>query len=279
MVTYGLLLDPRTGIAGDMLIGALSWILQQKNSEKELGLLVDEFNTLTNEWGFQIQLRKMSEGYLVTTVVCQEEMLFATLKSILHQLGTALGVGSAYLDLAHRSLENLFSAEMHSHKAMYSNDRGEPLVDKDQMKHQLHLHEAHDAIVDMLFTAMLLEKLKVDLQKIFVVKPIPLGRGTITFSHGTLEVPVPAVRYLMKSMGDIFEQGNINTELTTPTGLSILLALTPTPVERSQSDQVGKKLFVGKGYGHKKFSVENALTAYLIEIQSQYSEHFAHVVG
>ncbi len=264
-MTHGLLLDPRTGIAGDMLIGALSWIFQEKNGECALNQIVAEFNNSANEWGFRIQFNGMNGGYLVDTVSDEEQMPFETLKSILHQLGAKLRIGDSYLSLAYKSIENLFSAERHSHATMYGGDHGKTWANKDKTKY--HLHEAHDAIIDVLFTAVLLEKLDVNLQRVFVVKPIPLGRGTITFSHGTLKVPVPAVRHLMRNAADdIFEQGHICEELTTPTGLAILLALSPIPLGREQYDNIGTKVFKGKGYGHKKLPIENSLIAYLVKI-------------
>ncbi len=256
---YGLLLDPKTGIAGDMLIGSLAWMLKEKKGKKELSNLTNKFNDAAKSLGFQIQLSDKKDGYLVSTTSSREQMSFETLKNILQELSTTLEINSAYRDLAYQAINNLFRAEKYSHRHMFRTEYEEG------PEQHMHLHEAHDAIIDVLFTAILLEKLRVDLQRVFVLKPIPLGKGMIKFSHGTLKVPVPAVQYLLKGIEDMFKQGNFRTELTTPTGLAILLALSPTPLKRSQQRRIGKKILKGKGYGHKKLKVENALIAHLVK--------------
>ena len=53
---------------------------------------------------------------------------------------------------------------------------------------------------------------------------VNVGSGTIESAHGTLPVPGPAVANLAKGV-PIFAKGP-NTELTTPTGISILTVLT-----------------------------------------------------
>jgi len=87
---------------------------------------------------------------------------------------------------------------------------------------KVHFHEVGgiDAIVDIVGTALCVDFLK--LEKI-VASRIPLGRGFIDCSHGTLPVPAPATLKILK---DVPVYGtDIPHELVTPTGAAIIVAL------------------------------------------------------
>jgi uncharacterized protein (DUF111 family) len=52
------------------------------------------------------------------------------------------------------------------------------------------------------------------------------GSGTVKCSHGTIPVPVPAVRELLKQTDiPLHSDTNIRTELVTPSGLALLIGL------------------------------------------------------
>ena len=90
-----------------------------------------------------------------------------------------------------------------------------------------HLHEAGsaDTIADILGVAVACDSLKVfdgDISS----TPVAIGGGTITFSHGTLGVPAPAVMEIIRMHQIPMRGGPEEVELTTPTGIAMLATLT-----------------------------------------------------
>jgi len=86
----------------------------------------------------------------------------------------------------------------------------------------VHLHEAggHDAVVDVVGTAVALELLEVDDVQ---ASPVATGTGTIRTAHGTLPNPPPAVTRLLE--GVPVHGRATEVELTTPTGAALLAAM------------------------------------------------------
>ena len=117
---------------------------------------------------------------------------------------------------------------------------------------KIHLHEAGstDTLADIFGTAAACESLKVFEGTIYSC-PVAVGGGSVTFSHGTVSVPAPAVlevarRYHVPILG-----GPANEELATPTGISILASLAGAFLERPPS-LIPKK--VGYGAGKKELA-------------------------
>lgn len=89
-------------------------------------------------------------------------------------------------------------------------------------KEHVHFHEVGgvDAIVDIVGTSLCVEYL--DIKKMIASK-IPLGKGFVNASHGTLPVPAPATLAILK---DVPVYGtDIPFELVTPTGAAIISTL------------------------------------------------------
>lgn len=88
----------------------------------------------------------------------------------------------------------------------------------------VHFHEvgATDAIVDICGTALLVSAL--DVPEVYC-RPVSVGAGTVRCSHGVVPVPAPATRHLIG--GFPLREPAAQRELLTPTGAALLRALEP----------------------------------------------------
>jgi len=119
----------------------------------------------------------------------------------------------------------------------------------------VHFHELGtiDALSDVLLTCLLMEKLAPER---VLASPVNVGGGTVKCAHGVLPVPAPATERLLRGLPCY--EGEIKSELCTPTGAALLRhfvagfgPLPPMRVERC-----------GFGLGKKDFARLNALRAF-----------------
>ncbi len=89
---------------------------------------------------------------------------------------------------------------------------------------EVELHEvgAHDAIVDVVGIAAALDDLTIDR---LVASPIAVGHGTVRSAHGELPNPPPAVARLAASRNVPLFGIDTGMEVSTPTGVAVLVAL------------------------------------------------------
>jgi len=121
---------------------------------------------------------------------------------------------------------------------------------------KIHFHEvgAVDAIIDIVGTVICLSLLKVDM---IISSPLPMGHGFITCAHGTLPLPAPATREILKG---IPQYGiDIEGELVTPTGAAIIATLAHSFGQLPEM----KVDSYGYGTGTKEYSIPNILTVSL----------------
>jgi len=87
-----------------------------------------------------------------------------------------------------------------------------------------HFHEvgADDAVADVVGACLLLDDLDVDR---VVTTPVSAGGGTVSMSHGTYPVPVPAVAEIAAAADWSLRGGPVDRELLTPTGAALLAEL------------------------------------------------------
>jgi uncharacterized protein (DUF111 family) len=91
--------------------------------------------------------------------------------------------------------------------------------------------------------------------------PVPTGFGTVKCAHGILPVPAPATAEILKGM--VSYQGNVESEMLTPTGAAILKHFVADFGERP----IGRIEKIGIGMGTKTFlDSSNMLRSFLIEV-------------
>ncbi|MBR0382013.1 MAG: LarC family nickel insertion protein [Eubacterium sp.] len=123
---------------------------------------------------------------------------------------------------------------------------------------EIHFHEVgdKDAIADIVGSAYLIEKLGADR---IVCSPIMTGYGKVRCAHGILPVPAPATALLLRDIPSY--AGQEEGEHTTPTGA----ALAGTFAREYGQRPLMKIRKIGYGMGIKKFASANCLRAFLGE--------------
>lgn len=128
----------------------------------------------------------------------------------------------------------------------------------------VHFHEvgAIDSIVDIIGTAVLIDKISPDIIYSSVVND---GYGFIECAHGTIPVPVPATSEIFAASNVIARQINIDTELVTPTGAAIIAELASS-YGTMPAMNVEK---IGWGSGTKDLKIPNVLKVAYGEIKKE----------
>jgi uncharacterized protein (TIGR00299 family) protein len=136
---------------------------------------------------------------------------------------------------------------------------------------QVHLHEvgAVDAILDVVGSVWGLDQLGVE--RVYC-GPISLGDGFVSAAHGTLPVPAPATLKLLE--GHAVRPGPEDSgELVTPTGAALVKVLSAGPPPREY-----RPLRSGFGAGTKDFKGRaNALRIILAEVSAAGVEEVAQL--
>jgi hypothetical protein len=225
-------LDCFSGVSGDMLLGALLDAgLPRETLERELARLALP--------GWELKVSRAQRGFIAGTrveVAATESPPPRRLRDIL-----ALLEGSQLRDPVKTQARQVFVRLAEAEGKVHGTSPEE-----------VHFHEvgAVDAIVDVVGAAAGLEALGVE--KV-VCSPLPLGRGWVKFEHGQSPVPAPAVAELVK--GAPVYAGEVEAELTTPTGAAIVTTLCeefgPLPAMRIEA--------VGYGAGSREQARPNLL--------------------
>lgn len=119
---------------------------------------------------------------------------------------------------------------------------------------KVHFHEvgAIDSIIDIVGTAICIEKLNVER---VVVSKLHLGRGFVKCQHGIIPVPAPATLEIIKNGKIPVYSKGIEGELVTPTGAAIVAALADEFGHQPEMEIEG----IGYGAGYKDFEMPNLL--------------------
>jgi len=233
------ILDPFSGIAGDMLLGALV----------QVGLDPEWLRALPEALGIDdigVEIREVIRGEIVCQKVDFDIPPQPHGRHIddIRALVARSGAPPRVRELADRAFTAIATAEGEIH--------GLP-------PEEVHLHEvgAVDAILDVVGTIWGFELL--DVAEIYC-GPISLGDGTVKAAHGILPVPAPATLKLLE--GHPVRSGPEGSgELVTPTGAALVRVLSRGPVPREFIP-----LRSGFGAGTKDFSGRaNALRVILAD--------------
>lgn len=234
-----LYLDCSAGISGDMFAGAMLGILDDP------AVLFNELQRL-NLPRFKIATTAVKKCGIAAThfnVITEEETHhrhLADIRAIIDGSDLSPGVKARANDI----FLHLGKAEADAHS-----------VDLEDV----HFHEvgAVDSIVDIVSAAILIERVRPDY---VICSPIAVGRGTVRFSHGETELPVPAVRTLLASVP--MHVRNVAKELTTPTGAAIVAHLADEFSDRPD----GHCFTTGTGAGTRDLDFPNVLVGSLIDV-------------
>ena len=210
--------DCFSGISGDMTLGALI------DLSVSPGWLQEELIQLPLK-GFQLTTKPVVRSGISANLVnvevhdSEKSRDFKEIKSLLEASPLSNTVKSNSLDI----FGKIALAEAGIHGCS---------------PEEVHFHEIGgiDAIVDIVGTALCLEKLGIN--KISASK-LPLGSGFVDCQHGKLPVPAPATLAILKDV-PVYGTG-AGSELVTPTGAAIIASLASSfgPLPEMSIKQIG----------------------------------------
>jgi uncharacterized protein (TIGR00299 family) protein len=243
-------LDPASGIAGDMFIGALidvgldrAWLERLPGT---LGLdgvavrIADVQRSAVHCMKVDFDIPPQPHGRAVSEI---------------HRLIDAVKIPEKVARLAHQAFESIASIEAAIHGVAPDD---------------LHLHEvgAVDAILDVIGSIWGVEQLGID--RIYNTR-ISLGDGTVKTAHGILPVPAPATIRLLEGFN--VRHGPPNSgELTTPTGAALVRVLSRGA---PPDEYVPRRSGYGAGTRDIKGQL-NALRIILGESTAEQHDHHHH---
>jgi uncharacterized protein (TIGR00299 family) protein len=231
-------LDCNSGIAGDMLLGALV------DAGVDLAAIQAGVDSL-GLTGVRLVREEVKRcGFRATKIDVQHEPEHAHrhLHHITDMIDQAEAITPPQKELAKRIFTRLGEAEAKVHGTTIR---------------KVHFHEvgAVDSIADIVGGAIGLNLLGVDR---IVSSPLVLGSGYVTIAHGRVSVPAPATAELLYNVPTATSP--VEAELTTPTGAAIVSTI---------ADEYGvlpamKIQTIGYGAGTKDFAQQPNLVRLIV---------------
>ena len=231
-------LDLENGVSGDMLLGALLDLVDDKE-------IIDD---MVKKLGLED----------VDIVVTDRKELFS-----------GKDVKVKYDDQPHRTLSEIIDIIENSSLSKWVKEKSiEAFKGLGKVEAYVHdvpldkvaFHEVGmvDSIIDIVGCIVLFEELDI---KDAYCSTVNFGSGTVKCAHGKLQVPVPATQNLLKGWNVNFSDKE--GELVTPTGAVLLKTLT---VQTSPPDL--KLDEVGIGYGDRETEFPNILRVFYGEVSN-----------
>lgn len=233
-----IIIDPQSsGIAGNMIIGALADLGADCNEIKEI------MERAANEFGeVEVSFEKINKNGVASTY-CRVNIIDKG--PVLHFDEFIAKIES--LDIDERIKKT--SIDIFTRIAVAEAKVHGTTLEK------VHFHEVgqSDAVADVIGAVYAYYSLNLDEEKIIGL-PIAVGGGRVKTAHGMLPVPAPAVVEILKD--GKFVGGPVESELATPTGCGIYMELADEI--RDYIPQISP-LKVGYGAGRKDFNHPNVL--------------------
>jgi uncharacterized protein (TIGR00299 family) protein len=223
--------DCFSGISGDMMLGAL---LDLGWKESELRKEAEKLKVS----GWELEVKKVSkQGITGTQAKIRDEKNEPRAFERLIEIIEKSDLENRVKEKSRSVLTRIGEAESRIH--------GIPLS-------EVHLHELGgvDTVIDVVGTVIGIERLGIE--RIYASK-VHVGKGFTNSGHGILPLPAPATLELLKDVP--IYGGDVEGELTTPTGAAIISSLA-SGFGRMPS-MVLKK--VGYGAGERDFAFPNLL--------------------
>jgi pyridinium-3,5-bisthiocarboxylic acid mononucleotide nickel chelatase len=221
----------RSGISGDMVVGSLLDLgIETEYLARELSKM--------DLSGYSINSRKVNKKGVEATKFNvelepdQPQRNLADINLIIEESSLTRKIK----DLSQRVFLNLARSEAFAHHTSIE---------------KVHFHEVGcvDSIIDIVSTAILISRLNI--AEVYC-GTVSLGRGRTRTEHGILEIPTPAVRYLLKDAPTSLTE--FSAELTTPTGAAIL-----NTCVKKYTEALPEKGKTGYGAGSLNLELPNVL--------------------
>ena len=237
-----LVIDPSiAGISGDMMLSSIVDIgADEKLVIENLESIKDYFKSCKK---LEISFKDVTKnGFRAkkADIVIEEDKNSHNVDELNYNLERSIenvSISNNAKAFIKNSFENLISAESALHGIS---------------KKEMHLHEAGsiDTFVDIIGTGIALDNLELFNLKEIITTPVSVGGGDITFSHGKMQNPAPAILEIARRNDIMIRGGPGMYETATPTGMAMLAAL----VEESQEIFPGiKPELIGIGAGSSEF--------------------------
>lgn len=233
-----IIIDPQSsGIAGNMIIGALVDLGANKDELKEI------MEKSAEPFGkVKVSFNKISKHGIDSTF-CHVEMIEhqppVNYPEFIEKI-ESLDIDEKVKETSINVFERIAEAESKVH--------GKTLQ-------TVHFHEvgASDAVADVIGSIYAYYSLNLNQQKIIGL-PIAVGGGRVKTAHGTIPVPAPAVLEILKDANIV--GGPVDSELATPTGSAIYAEICD---EISEFIPHIKPKKIAYGAGKKDFDHPNIL--------------------
>ena len=233
-------LETFAGISGDMFLGALTSLADAYND------IIDLPKKLGLESEVAVQILDVNKN----GIACKHVKIVENEKA----------------EHAHRHLSSINKiiddSSLHGNVKSIAKSIFLALGKAEAQVHGVDIEKVHfdevgalDSIMDIVGAAYLIDRLKIDKTYCTAVNT---GYGFANTDHGKLPVPCPATQELL--IGLPVYQGEIESEMTTPTGAAILSYLNPSFTIPTLTE-----LKIAYGPGEKNFEIPNTLRASLCQ--------------
>lgn len=216
------MIDPQTaGISGDMLLGALIDAgANLKKIQQVLDMIPPRYSKCKT---LQLQVRDVNThgfracGVELKIVEDRQATRAEDLLQAAQDIAKASQISKKAAVFVTNSLSELMTVESRLHGVAFG---------------KTHLHEAGsaDTLADVLGVAAACDELGIFDGEIYST-PVAVGGGSISFSHGIVATPAPAVLEIARQRRIPIHGGPESVELATPTGMSMLANLAHVFVE------------------------------------------------